>query len=127
MTAQEFSERVAKFMAPEEIADYESAYEPAYMNAYGVGKDDFCFALKDKKARAVVAALGRALVRRAKNYEELNRLFNDTQTDLRTLEIAHSAMRFALQSKLSEFSAACDRAFAEGWFKPQADRLQSHT
>ncbi len=62
MTLEEFRKRTAKFLTADEIADYETDYEPAYMAADGVDKDDFCAVLKDGRVKTLVRAVSRSLL-----------------------------------------------------------------
>jgi len=119
MMLNEFKARTAKFLPDEDIAHYGEWYEPAYMAAGTVDKDDFCAALKDQRVRQIVSALSLELTRRAdamKRVEENLRQARQQIADERAryeakiAEVEGKAEWLAKQ--LSMIQSVCDRALA---------------
>lgn len=106
MNIEEFGKRTAKFLTKEEVADYESDYEPAYMAAEGIGKDDFCAMLKDTMTRAFVKSVSRALLAKDELVGQFHREWKSALE-----ERDEEAMRKVAALKAIEaVSAMCDRA-----------------
>ena len=108
MNINEFRARTEKFLSPEEIGNYEVDFEPAYMNAECIDKDDFCAVLKDKNARAVIVALSHALTSMEEKLENAHKAIDMVNSDKRDL-LAKNAK---LQHALAVISSTVDRATA---------------
>lgn len=111
MMQEEFRERTKAFLTDGEIGEYATDYEPAYMAAGTISKDDFCLALKNKTARALVVALSRSLV----NIEESHRREVKQLTsriDVLNSDVNELTTRFQVAcAALRSVSSTCDRAF----------------
>lgn len=108
MNINEFRSRTEKFLSAEEIKQYEVDFEPAYMNAETVNKDDFCAALKDKKARAVIVEISHALTSKEKSLETAYKAIDMVNSDKRDLHEKNAK----LQHALAVISSTVDRATA---------------
>lgn len=108
MMLEEFRKRTTKFLTADEIADYETDYEPAYMAADGVDKDDFCAVLKDERVRTLVRAVSRSLLAKDALKREFYREWKSA-----LVERDEEAERKAEVLKaVSLVAAMCDRAMA---------------
>ena len=108
MTANEFKSRTEKFLSAEEISRYEEWYEPAYMAAAQIDKDDFCKMLKDPVARKFVLEMSCAVLDhrdQLKSMEEQHKVLRGLQYDA---EQAAAKYRKAILL----ISATCDRTGA---------------
>ena len=65
MMIDEFRKRTQKFLTEDEIANYNMLFEPAYMAATDVDKDEFCDMLKDETIRKFVVCMSQELTRRS--------------------------------------------------------------
>lgn len=63
MNQKEFNDRTKQFLSEEDIARYESSFEPAYMEAGSIDKDDFCALLKHKTGKEIVKAFSSYVVK----------------------------------------------------------------
>lgn len=110
MTRQEFERRTAGFIGKSEIDYYEECFEPAYMAAKTVDKDDFCKMLEDPLVRKFVRAISvvlradGAIVKDAEN----------EQQRLRNCVMVLNERNAELRKALSLISANCDRALKAG-------------
>lgn len=119
MMLNEFKARTAKFLPDEDIARYGEWYEPAYMAAETVDKDDFCAVLKDGRVRQIITMLSLELTRRAdgiKGFGEELRQARQQIADERAryeAKIAEVEGRAEwLAKQLSTIQSVCDRALA---------------
>ena len=119
MNIQEFRKRTEKFIPAEEIERYAEWYEPAYMAAETVDKDDFCAVLKDGRVRQIITMLSLELTRRAdgiKGFGEELRQARQQIADERAryeAKIAEVEGRAEwLAKQLSTIQSVCDRALA---------------
>ena len=119
MMLNEFKARTAKFLSDEDIARYGEWYEPAYMAAETVDKDDFCAVLKDGRVRQIITMLSLELTRRADGIkgfgEELRQARKQiaderARYEAKIAEVEGRAERLAKQ--LSTIQSVCDRALA---------------
>lgn len=108
MNINEFRTRTEKFLPAEEINQYELDFEPAYMNAECIDKDDFCAVLKDKKARALVVALSHALTSMEEKLENAHHTIEMVNSDKKDLHEKNAK----LQHALAVISSTVDRATA---------------
>lgn len=108
MNIHEFRKRTEKFLSPEEIGHYEVDFEPAYMNAECIDKDDFCAVLKDKKARALVVALSHAVTAGEMKLENASHTIAMVESDKKALHERNAK----LQHALTVISSTVDRAIA---------------
>lgn len=108
MNINEFRTRTEKFLSAEEINQYEVDFEPAYMNAEAVNKDDFCAALKDKNTRVLIVALSHALTSVKMKLENAHRAIDMVNSDKRDLHEKNAK----LQHALAVISSTVDRALA---------------
>ena len=108
MNANEFKIRTEKFLPAEEINHYEMWYEPAYMSAQGIDKDDFCRMLKDPVARKFVREVSCLVADRDQREKDA------AATRERLLEVkAHVEIeRDRYRDALKLISATCDRSGA---------------
>ena len=113
MNIQEFRTRTEKFLSKEEIERYGEDFEPAYMAAGNVDKDDFCASLKNPVARRVIVALTHALASEQAAYKtaaddrKRDREHYELETSMQAMEISR------LRKALSLIASTCDRAMAE--------------
>ncbi len=119
MMLNEFKARTAKFLPDEDAAKYAEWYEPAYMAAETVDKDDFCAVLKDGRVRQIITMLSLELTRRAdgiKGFGEELRQARQQIADERAryeAKIAEVEGRAEwLAKQLSTIQSVCDRALA---------------
>ena len=108
MNINEFRTRTEKFLPAEEIENYEVDFEPAYMKAETVNKDDFCAALKDKNARAVIVALSHALTSVEMKLKNAHKAIDMVNSDKRDFHEKNAK----LQHALAVISSTIDRALA---------------
>jgi len=121
MNIQEFRSRTAKFLPEDEIARYGEAYEPAYMAARYVDKDDFCAVLKDERVRRIVTGLSATLTSlygqikdERRESASLRRKLGETASQHgEAMAVAEGAAE-ALRKQLSVIQSLCDRALAAG-------------
>ena len=106
MNQEEFKSRTEKFLTAEEIRHYGDWYEPAYMTAEGIDKDDFCAMLKDEAARIFVREISKGVKRHEaqnaalrKEVEQRGNLLHEYAEDVKKYRKA-----------LLLVSATCDRA-----------------
>lgn len=107
MERQEFKDRTS-FLGEDDHAHYEDWFEPAYMCAATVDKDDFCAMLKDERVRKFVMSVSGAIVAYEKSAKEL-------AASRRRLEdgVQEMADKFhALRKAISLIQSTCDRAIA---------------
>ena len=109
MMVEEFERRVEKFIKnPRET--FGADYEPAYMEAQEVNKDDFCAILKDERVRALVTDLSHALTTYKGLIDGEKRKREATE---RLLKEANERAAKAVDVARNSFgliSASCDRA-----------------
>lgn len=119
MMLNEFKARTAKFLPDEDIARYGEWYEPAYMAAGTVDKDDFCAALKDQRVRQIVSALSLELTRRADAMKRVEEDLRQARKQIADDRARHEAKVAEVEGKaewlakqLSTIQSVCDRALA---------------
>lgn len=106
MNQQEFKSRTGEFLTADEINRYAEWYEPAYMAAQGIDKDDFCAILKDKAVRVFVREVSMAFLRD----ESRNAALLDQIERKDILLRARDAKIDRYRNALLLVSATCDRA-----------------
>lgn len=107
MQLSEFKERVKSFMTEELVQHYETDYEPAYMEAGSIDKDDFCALLKNKTGKEIVEAFSSYVV-------QTRQVRNADAIHVSTLEAKVKELREKLlqcTKALKLISSTCDRAF----------------
>ena len=119
MMMQEFKKRTEKFLPQELIEDYADSFEPAYMAAGGVDKDDFCAVLKDERVCNIITALSAELRSRAEQIKGCTETIRKYRADLAAAEARHTDQLAEEQGKvellfkqLSLVQSLCDRALA---------------
>lgn len=108
MNATEFKARTEKFLSAEEINRYEEWYEPAYMAAAQIDKDDFCKMLKDPAVRKFVLEMSCAVLSyhdQLKSLEEQHKALQGLRHDAE-----HTAEKY--RKAILLISATCDRTGA---------------
>lgn len=112
MDITEFTNRTKKFMPAEQIERYAEDFEPAYMEAGDVDKDDFCAMLRDEGVRRFVACISHALNKQGETIARLCRKSNEA-TAAHEVESrkAYEAIRHASEA-IRLISTTCDRALA---------------
>ena len=120
MMIQEFKKRVEKFMPAEEIERYADDFEPAYMAAGNVDKDDFCAVLKDERVRKMVASLAHELVKRAGDLKAEWEIRQREKNEAASARMAYADKMAELEGKvevlekqLSLIQSVCDRALTK--------------
>lgn len=110
MSINEFLERTKTFMKLKDPQEYHNYYEPAYMVANSVDKDQFCATLKDENVRKMVVDFVKhisALKKQIKAKEdELAQFNHDYGMTMR----ARKDIEEKLVNALRLISATCDRA-----------------
>ena len=106
MNQDEFKSRTKNFLTAEEIRHYDDWYEPAYMTAEGIDKDDFCSMLKDEKVRIFVREMSKGVLRHEAQNAALRREAGQREKLIQAYTEDISAYRKALLL----ISATCDRA-----------------
>lgn len=106
MMREEFKKHVEKFLTLDEIARYETDFEPAYMAAESVSKCDFCSILKDETTRRVIVAISHVLG----NVENITReiIHGRQRAEAERDQIAERESR--LRAALMSIAATVDRA-----------------
>lgn len=108
MNANEFKSRTEKFLSAEEINRYEEMFEPAYMAAQGIDKDDFCKMLKDPASRKFVVEMSCAVLDHRDQLKGLENQYKEMQRLRYVAEEAAAKYRKAILL----ISATCDRTGA---------------
>lgn len=106
MNQEEFKSRTKNFLTAEEIRHYDDWYEPAYMTAEGIDKDDFCSMLKDEKVRIFVREMSKGVQR----HEAQNAALRKEAGQREKLIQAYNEDISAYRKALLLISATCDRA-----------------
>lgn len=106
MNISEFTRRTGKFLSADEIARYETDYEPAYMAAEGIDKDCFCAMLKSVEVRMLVKSMSRALAEKDRLKGEIYREWKCAVAE----RDAEAEAKAGLLKALALVSATCDRA-----------------
>lgn len=109
MLLEEFKKNVEKFLSIEEINGYENDFEPAYMAAETVSKEEFCKILKDTTTRRVIVALSNELLKLQSQIKCMATLSQTTQKECDALADKNSSLRH----HLARISAQVDRALAK--------------
>ena len=119
MTMQEFKKRTEKFLPQDLIDDYADSFEPAYMAAGGIDKDDFCAVLKDDRVCNIITALSAELKSRAADIKGANETIRQFREEKAAAEAHHADQLMESQNKvevlikqLSILQSMCDRALA---------------
>lgn len=119
MMMQEFKKRTEKFLADDEISKYADNYEPAYMAAQTVDKDDFCAILKDERVRRVICGVSaelRKLEAELRSSTETIRMLNASRAESNAKHaeelLVERGKVEVLFKQLSLVQAVCDRALA---------------
>lgn len=108
MTREEFAKRTAKFLTADEAADYETDYEPSYMAADGIDKDEFCSMLKDPAVRRLVRAVSHALLAKDALKGEFYREWKSAVAE----RDAEAERKAEVLKAVSLVAAMCDRTMA---------------
>ncbi len=99
-------------MPAEQIERYAEDFEPAYMEAGDVDKDDFCAMLRDEGVRRFVVCVSHAL---NKQDGTITRLYRESHEANAAHEVeirkAYEAVRHASEA-IRLISTTCDRALA---------------
>ena len=108
MNANEFKSRTEKFLSVDEINHYETWYEPAYMAAQGIDKDDFCRMLRDPVTREFVCEVSCMVADRDQRKKD------EAATRERLLEVKAyvEIERDRYRDALKLISTTCDRSGA---------------
>lgn len=107
MQKQEFEKRTP-FLDQTDHDHYADWYEPAYMGAKNIDKDDFCAMLKDKTVRKFVQTVSEAF-----NANEATE--KDLAKEICYLKECHHTLQgknAELRKSISLIQATCDRAVA---------------
>jgi len=108
MQKQEFEKRTP-FLDKADHENYADWFEPAYMGAKNIDKDDFCAMLKDETVRKFVRAVSEAF--RANEATEKDAM--KEQLYLRDCVRTLNGKNAELRKALSLISADCDRALVK--------------
>ena len=108
MQKQEFEKRTP-FLDKTDHENYADWFEPAYMGAKNIDKDDFCAMLKDEKVRNFVRVVSEAF--RANEATEKDAM--KEQLHLRGCVRALNEKNAELRKALSLILADCDRALTK--------------
>ena len=108
MNANEFKIRTEKFLTADEISHYETCYEPAYMAAQGIHKDDFCQMLKDPTVRAFVREVSCMVADR----DQREKAAAATREHLLEVKAHVEIERDRYRDALKLISTTCDRSGA---------------
>ncbi len=108
MQSQEFEKRTP-FLDEADHKNYADWFEPAYMAAKNIDKDDFCSMLKDKTARRFVRMVSEAF----RDSEAAERDAARERFRLRDCARTLGEENDGLRKALSQISADCDRALAK--------------
>lgn len=108
MQKQEFEKRTP-FLDKTDHENYADWYEPAYMGAKDIDKDDFCVMLKDETMRRFVRAVSQAFKASEATEKDFAKEVIYLKDCHRTLQKKNADLRKAV----SLISANCDRALAE--------------
>ena len=109
MLLEEFKKLVEKFIPAEEIERYETDFEPAYMAAETVSKDEFCKILKDETTRRVIEAVSHDLISQQMQIKEITALSEKFKQERNQLADKNSVLR----GYLERISAQVDRALSK--------------
>ena len=120
MMIQEFKKRVEKFIPAEEIERYADDFEPAYMAAGNVDKDDFCAILKDERVRRVICGVSaelRKLEAELRSSTETIRMLNASRAESNAKHaeelLVERGKVEVLFKQLSLVQSVCDRALTK--------------
>lgn len=112
MNIDEFRNRTESFLSKEEIARYDLDFEPAYMNAEGTTKDDFCEMLKDKTVRAFVVQISKALCTKDTVKEGACQERERYRNELQSVKNANAEKIYELEQGLKQIASTVDRVLA---------------
>ncbi len=107
MQMQEFVKRTP-FLDKTDHDHYEDWFEPAYMGAKNIDKDDFCAMLKDKTVRKFVQTVSEAF----KANEATEKNLTKEICHLKECQHALQGKNAELRKSISLIQATCDRAVA---------------
>lgn len=112
MNINEFRSRTGAFLSKEEQERYEVDFEPAYMNAEGTTKDDFCEMLKDKTVRAFVVQISKALRTKDTMKEGACEARERYRNELQSVKNANAEKIYELEQGLKQIASTVDRVLA---------------
>lgn len=108
MQKQEFEKRTP-FLDKTDHENYADWFEPAYMGARNIDKDDFCAMLKNETVRKFVRAVSEAFKANEATEKDLAKECLYLKDCHRTLQKKNADLRKAV----SLISANCDRVLSE--------------